>query len=95
MVSTLDSESSDPSSNLGGTYIFQFFSTKNKAILDTKKRTSLGGLEPPTFRLKAERANRLRHREWFVCTYTFFLQNTAEVFEKGGIAETRDRTRDL
>ena len=25
--------------------------------------TSLGGLEPPTFRLTAERANRLRHRD--------------------------------
>ena len=24
---------------------------------------SLGGLEPPTFRLTAERANRLRHRD--------------------------------
>ena len=32
----------------------------------TKKRkikSSLGGLEPPTFRLTAERANRLRHRD--------------------------------
>ena len=28
-----------------------------------KKRASLGGLEPPTFRLTAERANRLRHRD--------------------------------
>ncbi len=31
-----------------------------------KKRNchaSLGGLEPPTFRLTAERANRLRHRD--------------------------------
>ena len=26
-----------------------------------KKVTSPGGLEPPTFRLTAERANRLRH----------------------------------
>ena len=25
--------------------------------------TSLGGLEPPTFRLTVERANRLRHRD--------------------------------
>ncbi len=25
--------------------------------------SSLGGLEPPTFRLTAERANRLRHRD--------------------------------
>ena len=28
-----------------------------------QKITSLGGLEPPTFRLTAERANRLRHRD--------------------------------
>ena len=28
-----------------------------------KKNPSLGGLEPPTFRLTAERANRLRHRD--------------------------------
>ena len=27
------------------------------------KLPSLGGLEPPTFRLTAERANRLRHRD--------------------------------
>ena len=30
-----------------------------------KKEPSLGGLEPPTFRLTAERANRLRHRDWY------------------------------
>ena len=28
-----------------------------------EKKSSLGGLEPPTFRLRAERANRLRHRD--------------------------------
>ena len=28
-----------------------------------KRKASLGGLEPPTFRLTAERANRLRHRD--------------------------------
>ena len=28
-----------------------------------KNISSLGGLEPPTFRLTAERANRLRHRD--------------------------------
>ena len=34
---------------------------------------SLGGLEPPTFRLTAERANRLRHRDDIhkVCTTTY------------------------
>ena len=31
--------------------------------LDSKPSSSLGGLEPPTFRLTAERANRLRHRD--------------------------------
>ena len=31
--------------------------------LENQKLTSLGGLEPPTFRLTAERANRLRHRD--------------------------------
>lgn len=33
--------------------------------MNSKKRKppSLGGLEPPTFRLTAERANRLRHRD--------------------------------
>ena len=30
---------------------------------DVKISTSLGGLEPPTFRLTAERASRLRHRD--------------------------------
>ena len=30
---------------------------------NNKKIASLGGLEPPTFRLTAERANRLRHRD--------------------------------
>ena len=33
-----------------------------KAI-ETKRQTSQGGLEPPTFRLTVERANRLRHRD--------------------------------
>ena len=31
---------------------------------------SLGGLEPPTFRLTAERANRLRHRDLAVTRET-------------------------
>ena len=35
-----------------------------KAI-ETKRQTSQGGLEPPTFRLTVERANRLRH--WDPC----------------------------
>ena len=28
-----------------------------------EKNSSLGGFEPPTFRLTAERANQLRHRD--------------------------------
>ena len=35
--------------------------------LKGKKSPSLGGLEPPTFRLTAERANRLRHRDLDGC----------------------------
>ena len=31
--------------------------------LIAKNKSSLGGFEPPTFRLTAERANRLRHRD--------------------------------
>ena len=31
--------------------------------MNLQKISSLGGLEPPTFRLTAERANRLRHRD--------------------------------
>ena len=34
-----------------------------RIICSKKKKPSLGGLEPPTFRLTAERANRLRHRD--------------------------------
>ena len=46
------------------------FIWKQRNRLDVSVRTnvnkifpSLGGLEPPTFRLTAERANRLRHRD--------------------------------
>ena len=30
-----------------------------------RKKSSLGGFEPPTFRLTAERASRLRHRDLY------------------------------
>ena len=33
------------------------------SVKEKRKSSSLGGLEPPTFRLTAERANRLRHRD--------------------------------
>ena len=36
---------------------------KRPNMLLSKCVASLGGLEPPTFRLTAERANRLRHRD--------------------------------
>ena len=31
-----------------------------------KNKSSLGGFEPPTFRLTAERASRLRHRDFII-----------------------------
>ena len=37
------------------------------------KDTSLGGLEPPTFRLTAERANRLRHRDSGTTEFVSYL----------------------
>ena len=41
-----------------------FYKTKQQQQKKTtKKNPSLGGLEPPTFRLTVERANRLRHRD--------------------------------
>ena len=35
---------------------------QSKQLFDAKKITLLGGLEPPAFRLTAERANQLRHK---------------------------------
>ena len=35
----------------------------HKGFTDQNENASLGGFEPPTFRLTAERANRLRHRD--------------------------------
>ena len=40
----------------------------------TRDPTSLGGLEPPTFRLTAERANRLRHRDCSVLSEGAWLR---------------------
>ena len=42
---------------------FFCYAKKKKKKKKKEKSTSLGGLEPPTFRLTAERANRLRHRD--------------------------------
>ena len=41
---------------------------------DKKKKTSPGGLEPPTFRLTAERANRLRHGDILEGVSALFLR---------------------
>ena len=41
----------------------KYFYFENKKFL-LKKNSSLGGFEPPTFRLTAERASRLRHRDY-------------------------------
>ena len=38
-----------------------------------KQNASLGGLEPPTFRLTAERANRLRHRDSGTIAFVSYL----------------------
>ena len=63
MVSTQDFESCDPSSNLGGTFLFCRVWTIIADGIEKQNISSLGGLEPPTFRLTAERANQLRHRD--------------------------------
>ena len=57
-------------------------------LLALKVIASLGGLEPPTFRLTAERANRLRHRDIWVCNmyvfqkYLFFLVTGLRYFKE-------------
>ncbi len=60
---------------------------------ETQNPSSLGGLEPPTFRLTAERANRLRHRDCFSTkgawltfsspTHLHFLVLKLELFNTG------------
>ena len=50
----------DPQRNQNFSHFIQIYSQKQRKKW---KGTSLGGLEPPTFRLTAERANRLRHRD--------------------------------
>ena len=40
----------------------RYFEYKRTWEEKKRKKTHLGGFEPPTFRLTAERANRLRHR---------------------------------
>ena len=55
MVSTLDSESSDPSSNLGGTYnLFSFFS------MHARRSSKL-----------SKKAPRVKEKEFFVGTLAF------------------------
>jgi hypothetical protein len=45
-----------------------------------KKNSSLGGFEPPTFRLTAERANRLRHRDIYRTVISHFNLNLKYIF---------------
>ena len=53
-------------------YHFRFLYWKIKLCdikeikIKAKKNSSLGGFEPPTFRLTAERASRLRHRDTLI-----------------------------
>ena len=47
-------------------------------IVVLKNKPSLGGLEPPTFRLTAERANRLRHRD-LILPYRHVVYDTIYV----------------
>ena len=52
-------------------------------IPQNKITTLLGGLEPPTFRLTAERANQLRHKS-SVSTYSKVLKILASCFKYFG-----------
>ena len=52
-----------------------------------KKQAPLGGFEPPTFRLTAERANRLRHKGCATCRESFqaeeaFRHLLSKLFQK-------------
>ena len=55
-----------------GLYLLVFWGCcvvqKGTRLKRITKESSLGGLEPPTFRLTAERANRLRHRDGHLMT---------------------------
>ena len=43
--------------------LIKILRTHSIEFTDQNENASLGGFEPPTFRLTAERANRLRHRD--------------------------------
>ena len=58
---------STKSKNIFSLHFRNEFIWRNEKNVDEIKRSSLGGLEPPTFRLTAERANRLRHRDRILC----------------------------
>ena len=53
----------DPDLGLCSLQNFEITWSCKKGLWASKMVPSLGGLEPPTFRLTAERANRLRHRD--------------------------------
>ena len=42
-------------------------------MINAKKKSSLGGFEPPTFRLTAERTNRLRHKDLLYSCFSVFI----------------------
>ena len=48
----------------------------------------LGGLEPPTFRLTAERASRLRHKSSITCVGWFFMNHSGLVLWEKFIFES-------
>ena len=54
--------------------------------------TSLGGLEPPTFRLTAERANRLRHRDLRRLIMTNFAHHQICLAQSLGMSRFRKVT---
>ena len=66
---------------------YREFSLENKAFFGQKQQTaaSPGGLEPPTFRLTAERANRLRHGDLCEITMKFRSLSFCDVILTGSI----------
>ena len=54
MVSTLDSESSDPSSNLGGTFVFRYSIIKSIYFLFVKTKPIIsGGIRTHDLRIRS------------------------------------------
>ena len=49
-------------------------------ILDIQNKPPPGGLEPPTFRLTAERANQLRHGGLYTSWHSYIYEVLQEKF---------------